>query len=565
MLQTLKIESVALIDKVELNFDESFNVISGETGAGKSIMLDALSFVFGGRANRSLIRENESRMRVDAVFSDLSLGQKDFVRQETGIEIDDELFLSRELDIKGKNTCRLNGELVPVGSVKKICSRLIDIHGQSEHLSVLDPNYQLKIVDLFSKEADQYLGRIGTLIERINEINREIKSLGGSKEEQQNLIDLYSYQLSEIERAAIQPNEYESLLAERKVMQEFEKIDSALRQVYDLTGRSNFEDSAQEKIAKSVSTLHPISDLKPEYGVIAERLNSVQIELEDINAELTAMMRDNVFDEERFREVDARLDFIKTLFRKYGGDYQSLMDFYTATKAKLDNLKDSESRLEALTADRERVLAALDNEQDKLSKIRKSAARSLETKLEAELKILGMPAAKIKINFDRIREPYSDSGYDVVEFMFSSNLGFELKPLNKVVSGGEMSRVMLAYKIVVGEVDDIHTIIFDEIDTGLSGRIAQVVAEYLFRLSQKKQVIAISHLPQIAAMADMNIKVEKYTDQTTTRTKAYALTGDDLCLEIARLMGVTSGGKELAFGQELKSKATLFKSSHPAS
>ena len=561
MLQTLKIENVALIDKVELDFDEKLNVISGETGSGKSIMLDALSFVFGGRADRSLIRTGSSHMRVEAIFNNLNKSHIQYINEEIGVLVGDELFLSRDLDVNGKNICKINGELVPVASVKKICQRLVDVHGQSEHLAILSNEYQLQIIDLFSKTANQYLLELNSLIEQVKGIDAEIAKLGGSESEKQNLIDLYSYQIREIDEAKIKPNEFEDLTNEKKEMQQYEKINESLNSFYENIYKNSFSPSAIDSISQSLRSLQNIGSVNEHYKQIEDRLNSVLIELEDLSTTVLDDINKNVFDQNKFDEIDSRLDYIKTLYRKYGGSYEKLMEYYDDVATKLNNLINSAERYSELQEKKKALLEKIDVIQDHLSDIRKKSAKELEQKMQKELQTLGMPAARIEIAFSKIDDRYSYIGYDRVEFMFSANLGFELKPLNKVVSGGEMSRVMLAYKIVVSSVDEIQTIVFDEIDSGLSGKIASVVAEYMARLSRQKQIIAISHLPQICAMADENIKVEKHSNSVTTNTLATYLEGEPLFTEIARLMGANDVDKGIIVSKDLKEKSNKYKMS----
>ena len=560
MLQTLHIENVALIEKAELNFNSKLNVISGETGAGKSILLDSLSFVFGGRADKSLIRSGEKSMKVDAVFTNINKTQKEHIFNNFAIQCDGEVFVSRELDINGRNCCKINGELVPVAIVKKVCGMLTDVHGQSEHLAILDNDYQLKIIDLFTKSNEDILIQLNEKIEELKQIETSIKELGGSENEKQNLIDLYSFQIKEIEEASIGETEFEELVAEKKEMSQFEKINNSLKEFYTLSAQNSFGESAIELLNQAKKSLTQISDVNDNYKEIYERITSAIIELQDINETVDNCLNNNEFNEERFNFVDTRIDQLKTLFRKYGGSYESLVNYYNEISIKLDNLINGAEKYKQLTLDKENILDEIDLIQARLSEQRKKSASVLKQKMQEELITLGMPNAKIDIEFSRINERYSSTGIDRVEYMFSSNLGFELKPLNKVVSGGEMSRVMLAYKIVVSSVDKIHTIVFDEIDSGLSGNIATVVAEYMARLSKNKQIIAVSHLPQICAMADLNIKVEKFSDDVTTHTKSTVLEEENLYLEIARLMGATADAKGIEMGKSLKIKNEEYKS-----
>lgn len=557
MLQTLNIKNVALVDNATLNFDSKLNVISGETGAGKSIMLDSLSFVFGGRSDKSLIRTGENKMKVEAIFTGLSKSHIQFIKDQLGIECGEEMFLSRELDINGKNVCKINGELVPVAMVKKICLKLVDVHGQSEHLAILDNDYQLKIIDLFSKSADSFLIKINQYIEKIHSIDAQIKSLGGDEKEKQNLIDLYSYQIEEIANANIKPNEFEQLTEEKHTMQQFEKINENLQEFLSACYKNAYSNSAVENISTSEKLLNNLTDFGEKYSALANRIKSVEIELNDINETALEILNNNVFDQERFDFIDSRLDLIKSLFRKYGGNYENMIEYLHKTEDNLFNLNNSAELYQKLHTEREQIVENLLQEQEKLTDLRKKTAKILCKKMEDELRTLGMPNAQLDIKFERIAEQYSSTGADKVDFMFSSNLGFELKELNKVVSGGEMSRVMLAYKIVVSEVDEIQTIVFDEIDSGLSGNIAMVVAEYMARLSKNKQIIAVSHLPQICAMADNNLKVEKHSAFGTTKTQATHLEGENLFAEIARLMGVASTNTTVA--AELKQKCNNYK------
>lgn len=559
MLQILNIENVALIDKATLNFDEKLNVISGETGAGKSILLDSLSFVFGGRADKTLIRSGAKSMKVEAIFSCISDRQIQYIKNNFNINCEDELFISRELDLNSKNICRINGELVPVATVKKICAQLVDVHGQSEHLAILDNDYQLKIIDLYGKTPENLFIELEKFIQQFKENESQIKLLGGSELEKQNLIDLYKYQIQEIENANIKENEFESLLEEKREMNQFEKINNNLKLAYEVFSKSGFEESVLDKINDAKKALQNIESVNSHYKELFERIQSSLLEIQDISYTINDDLNSNVFDAERFNYVDTRIDFLKSLFRKYGGDYLNLKKYHEEISEKLDNLLNSNEKYEKLLKNKEKIIENIEIVQNKISVHRKKSAELFKDGLEKELKILGMPNAKIDVEFNRISEQFSNSGFDRVEFMFSANLGFEPKPLNKVVSGGEMSRVMLAYKILLSTLDVIHTIVFDEIDSGLSGNIASVVAEYMARLSLNKQVIAISHLPQICAMADRNIKVEKFIENNKTKTKSVVLENKELFYEIARLMGAELNEKGLQVSSDLKEKSNNYK------
>lgn len=558
MLQTLNIQNVALADNVTLNFDKKLNVISGETGAGKSIILDALSFVFGGRSDKSLIRTGQTKMKVEAIFTNLKQSHINYIKDELGIECEQEMFLSRELDVNGKNICKINGELVPVAVVKKICLKLVDVHGQSEHLAILDNDYQLKIIDLFSKTADQFLTKINQYIEQIHNIDSQIKAIGGNEQEKQNLIDLYTYQINEINQANIQPTEFEELSEEKKSMQQFEKINDNLAEFLASCNRNGYSNAAIDSLNQGEKLLSSLTDFGDKYLRLAERVKSLALELEDINETVQDIKNNNIFDQERFDFIDSRLDYIKSLFRKYGGNFENMVEYQHKIEDALFNLTNSAELYEKLVNQRAKIVENLMSEQNQLSALRKKTAKVLCKKMEDELHSLGMPNAHLDIKFDHITEEYSATGIDRVDFMFSSNLGFEPKELNKVVSGGEMSRVMLAYKIVVSEVDDIQTVVFDEIDSGLSGNIAMVVAEYMARLAQVKQIIAVSHLPQICAMADHNLKVEKFSTNNTTKTQATLLSNQSLYAEIARLMGVANQSN-IIVAEELKEKCNIYK------
>ena len=559
MLVNLKIKNVALIESLDIRFDSCLNVISGETGSGKSIMLNAMGFVFGDRLDKTLLREGADTMRVDAFFDGVSKGVASYIKELTGVDVEDELVITREYNDAGKTVCKINNESVNTSILKKVSSRLIDIHGQHEHQSLMDNEYQLDILDMFSKgEITPYLGKLNTLIDELNEVKMQLDMLGGNLEQKQNLIDLYSYQINEIDSANIKQGEYEDILQQIKEMKSYEKIAERLQESYRCLAENAYTTPATDLVAEASKQMILLQEFGEKYVELSNRIESIAVELDDISKTISDYISSGSFDADTLRQLDERADYIKDLFRKYGGDYESMIKYYDEIKVKLNNLIKSETRHRDLLIKQDLLLADILNIQNQITEIRTKNSIEFASKIQGEIELLGMPNASVKINLSKRSEQYTRKGQDWVEFMFSANLGFECKPLAKVASGGELSRFMLAYKIVVADLDEIDTLIFDEIDTGLSGKMASVVAECLAKLSRHKQVITISHLPQLASMADTNFRVEKYSD-TTTHTKLTEIRDRELYFEIARLMGVGENAQALQVAQESKYRCNEFK------
>ncbi len=553
MLSNLTIKNVALIDNLTIDFGAGLNVISGETGAGKSIMLDSLGFVFGDRADRTLIRQNCTSMRVSATFADVPARIQSKI-EHLGIEGSDDYLLDREYDINGKNVCRINGDVVSTQILKKVAGMLVDIQGQNEQQSILKREYQLEILDAFCQgELDQPKVVLGAYIDEIERIDADILALGGSSEQKQNLIDLYTYQVGEIESAGVQSGEYESLQAKKKEMANYEKLMTNMQSVLGEMNGSGFGAGVSEGLSNSAKLMSGIADYGEQYRALADRLQSVYLEARDIADNVADIVRSSSFDENEFERIDERLDYIKDLFRKYGGGYEQMSAYLVDTRRKLDDLVNSGERYAQLTAQRDALLNKVDAVQGEMTEIRRRYATSMGRAVCDRLATLGMKNAVFSVDFSSKGERYTRVGCDDVEFMFSANIGFDKKPLAKVISGGEMSRFMLAYKQVVNTVDDIHTMIFDEIDAGLSGAVAQTVAESLKDLSADKQVIAVSHLPQISMLADDNYMVSKCISDGSTFTRIERLTGDRLYGELARLMGMDpTKAENIAFVKNMR-------------
>ena len=539
MLKTLDIENVALIDKVSLDFSSNLNVLSGETGAGKSIIIDSLNFVLGGKANKNLIKQNSDFMRVIACFSAPFISEVANILEEFDIEYDDEIVVSRKLTKDGKGDLRVNGVIVPVSNFKKISTLLVDIHGQHEHQKLLKDTYHLVIIDNFIKN-DGLFKEYDGVYKKLKDINAEIKKLNGSSENQERMLDLLSYQIKEIENAELKENEDEILSQKRLVMQNAEKIFEGLNNAFNCFDKGG---ALIESAKDASSYLNSISKYDESLLEVADRIDSIKYEAMDIASLLKEKRGECEFDEYEFEEVDERLDKIKQLKRKYGPTLQDVFNFLEKSKKDYDDILNSRGRLEKCLKEKNKILQDLFSLANKLHDLRVSIANDFENKTNKELADLGMKSARFKVefssvpDFDAFEKKVNSNGYDEVRFLFSANAGQDLRPLSEVISGGEASRFMLALKNILADVDNISLMVFDEIDTGISGEMGYKVACKLANISRSHQVISVSHLPQICAMADKNIFVKKETVNNSTVVSVIDLNFENTLEEIARLSG----------------------------
>ena len=539
MLKTLDIENVALIDKVSLEFSSNLNVLSGETGAGKSIIIDSLNFVLGGKANKNLIKQNSDFMRVVACFSAPFISEVANILEEFDIEYDDEIVVSRKLTKDGKGDLRINGVIVPVSNFKKISTLLVDIHGQHEHQKLLKDTYHLGIIDNFIKN-DGLFHEYDGVYKKLKDINAEIKKLNGSSENQERMLDLLSYQIKEIENAELKENEDEILSQKRLVMQNAEKIFEGLNNAFNCFDKGG---ALIESAKDASSYLNSISKYDESLLEVADRIDSIKYEAMDIASLLKEKREECEFDEYEFEEVDERLDKIKQLKRKYGPTLQDVFNFLEKSKKDYDDILNSREKLEKCLKEKDKILQDLFSLANKLHDLRVSIANDFENKTNKELADLGMKSARFKVefssvpDFDSFEKKINSNGYDEVRFLFSANAGQDLRPLSEVISGGEASRFMLALKNILADVDNISLMVFDEIDTGISGEMGYKVACKLANISRSHQVISVSHLPQICAMADKNIFVKKETVDNSTVVSVIDLNFDNTLEEIARLSG----------------------------
>ena len=561
MLCQLSIENIALIDKLELELKNGLNILSGETGAGKSIIIDSLNFVLGERADKSLIRFGTDKASVEAVFEDyLTPSIKDCL-DDLGIEAEDVLILRRKMSADGKNECRINGRISTLSALKSLTELLVDIHGQHEHQSLLKSTNHIKLLDkLGEKKIATVKGEVEKNFDDYTLLKKEFLRFGNADERERKL-DILSFQIDEIEKADVKDGEEDELLSARKRIRNMEKIISALE------GAKNFLDgydsqSVSASIKNANSLLNTISSYDENIVPIADRLDSCKVEITDISETLSDMLQKLDFDSRSAEQIEERLEVVRTILRKYGGSYESLQKFYEEATKEAQTLSNATERVERLETEIKVAAEKLFASAKELSQERRKIADKFEKDITKELCDLGMGGSTFKVEIDTTDDvdQISANGADSVEFLISPNVGEPLKPLAKIISGGEMSRFMLAFKNILAGVDDIGTMVFDEIDTGISGNISQVVSEKMCNISRARQVIAVTHMPSLASMADNHYLISKSTENGKTLTHVDLLKDDTD--EVARLIGGNDYSiYAVPHAKEMKANAQRYKDS----
>ena len=542
MLKRLFVQNVALIEKLCIEFNSGFNVLTGETGAGKSILIDAVNLALGERASKELIMSGADRAIVEASFDIAGQDEITAILRENELEIDGELTLSRELSASGKNVCRVNGTLVTLSYLKSLTDRLVDVHGQHEHQSLISQANHIRFLDAFGGEATLHAkARIASVYAQYNQLKKARLSGFASEDERARQIDILTYQIREIESARLCEGEEAELTQERAKLMNAERILSALHNCAELV---NGDAGAAVTTSSAMSELRSIRTLASEYEELYGKLESAHYALEDIGDTLREMKDSFEYDPARLDEVEQRLETYSVLKRKYGVDYFEITAFLRDAQAKRTELANSEAARAELDKKIQACTEQYISEARQLTDLRKRAAEALEKSLVEQLRDLGMERTAFRAVFSEL-EGFSASGTDRVDFMLSANPGEPLKPLEKVASGGELSRIMLAFKAIASCAYGIPTLIFDEIDVGVSGRIATIVGEKMVEIADSHQVICITHLPQIAAQADAHYLVEKTSDGVSTRTSLRLLDGQEHCRSIAAMM---SGSENTAIG-----------------
>ena len=562
MLQSLYLENIALIEKLGIELFPGFNVLTGETGAGKSIIIDAVNFVLGERTSRDLIRNGAARAKVEAVFS-LNEGDAAFAALDAlGIEYDgNELILSRELSAAGRNACRVNGTLVPVASLKSVSDTLVDIHGQHEHQALLDAENHISYLDAYCHaESLPIIEKIDAIVSRRNELMLKRNSGFSSQREREREMDMLRYQIEEIASANLEAGEEERLNAEKTVLLNAERIRTALETAHmALSGAE--EGSALSAIDTARRSMRDIAALNKDYEALGDKIEELYYAAEDISFVLRDTSENVESDMQRLEEIEQRLKLISDLKRKYGCTVEDVIDFGKDAGTKLNELENAEALAAELDAKLDKLKAEYNVAADELSKVRRAAGDRLKRDVLNELKDLGMAKAMFDVALSDASggEPRK-GGRETAEFMLSANPGEPLKPLEKVASGGELSRIMLCFKSIFADNDRVPTLIFDEIDTGISGRTAAVVGEKMLGIAKKHQVICVTHLAQIAALAEAHLMVRKYDDGKNTFVETRQLNEEEKVQRIAQMMdGESDSPSALTHARELIARADKIK------
>lgn len=564
MIASLTVENIALIEKLHIEFEDGLNVLTGETGAGKSIIVDAMNLALGERAEKSLIRHGTSSARVEALFYTDS-PRTAAVLQAQGITPQEELVIERTLNASGRSRCRINGHTCTLAALKAVMDTVVDLHGQHEHQSLLDPASHVRLLDEMTQGAPAIQEKIRRVAARLSAASRELESLGGDMENRAETMDYLAFQIGELEQASVHPGELAALHQEQV---RFGKLTEMGRDLHGarmlLFEGEEPREAAADAMKRAIDHVERCAPYEPKLQPLLETLNDAYYSLTDLSGDLSAILDGLEMDEERRQWVEERLDELQNLLRKYHvRSEEELLERLRTSKerfAQLENAGERHKALETEITGRRGELAQLYR---KLSSLRKKAAVSLKKALLHELHALGMPDASFAVAFTGLEEEdaiiYGPHSPEHAEFLLSVNAGEPLRPLSKVASGGEISRIMLAFKVLTADLDGIGTLIFDEVDTGISGHIAQIVAEKMAQIARSHQVITVTHLPQIAAAGDENFYIHKETDGSRTNTYIEPLDEDGKRGEIARLTGGIESESARMHAQELMDNARRLK------
>lgn len=539
MISSLHIKNIGIIEDLSVDLNNGLNVLTGETGAGKTLIIDSLQIISGGRFSKEMIRKGETNSFVELCM----------YNPESQYSIDGNIIVSREININGKNMCKINGRMVTVNELKEFMMKFIEIHGQNDNQTILDAKSHIKYLDGFIfNELKDKKEEYAKLYDRYVEIKNELKMNYGDDKERQRKLDLLKYQMDEIEEANLKLNE-EELEEKRKIFLNSEKISENLTEADTLLSENTID-----SLSMVIRALEKIENIDKKYEKASTELKNTYYELQELARDISNYKDDIYFDEEERNYVEERLDLIYSLKRKYGNDISEILKYKDDIKEEINHIENLDTYNQKLKSELNVVKEKMNDLGGKISNIRKKGADKLSANINNELEDLEMKNAKINVKVQYMEDEFYKNGKDIVKFYITTNLGEDEKELSKIASGGEMSRTMLAIKKVLADTDNMPILIFDEIDTGISGKAANSVANKLKAISKKHQVICISHLPNIAANADYNYFISKDVNGNRTKTKIKQLEEEEIIKEIARISSGEINEITLKYAYELRNK-----------
>lgn len=539
MITTLHIKNIGIIDDLSIDLNQGLNVLTGETGAGKTLIIDSIGIISGGRFSKEMIRKGENTSYIEICMYEPNSKEA----------IDGNIIVSRQIWANGRNMCKINGRMVTVNELKDFMKRYIEIHGQNDnqtllesktHLMYLDSFIGDKIIEIKSKYYEKY--------QRFNEINIELKANYGDEKERERKLDLLRYQISEIEEANLTENEEEILEEKRKIMLNSEKISNNLNKADEA-----IQNSSIDSLSIAIRALEKIETIDKNYEKVSSNLKGIYYELQELARDISNYKEDIYFDEQERNKTEERLDLINLLKRKYGNTIKEILEYKKEIQEEIQHIENLEDYNNKLKSELEQIQNEMEEMSEQINKIRVKQAQKLSESINLELKDLEMKNAKINVKVEK-QENFNKEGKDKVEFLISTNLGEDEKELIKIASGGEMSRIMLAIKKVLSDTDKTPVMIFDEIDTGISGNAANAVAEKLNLISKFHQVLCISHLPNIAAAADYNYFISKKVTNERTNTNVKLLQEKEVIEEIARISSGKVNDVTIKYATQLRNK-----------
>lgn len=559
MLRNLHVKNLALMDEMEVEFERGLNILTGETGAGKSLIIGSINMALGQKVTKEMIKEGAEYALVELVFE---AAGEDTIAKLKEMDIfpeDGQVIMSRRIT-GGRSTAKINGESLPAAKVKEAAQLLIDIHGQHEHQSLTQKKRQLALLDGYAqKETKKVKEQVRVLYEKYTALKKELEEKDMDKEQQKRELSFLEFEIDEIEKAGLRPGEDEELEESYRKMVNGKKIAESCGQAYRLTSAG--DEDASEQIGRALRELSAVTCFDKELETLEEQLAQVDELLSDFNRDLAVYLDNLEFEEEQFHEVESRLDEINHLKSKYADTIEEILALKDEKKDRVEQLLDYDSYVRSLKEQKKETEEELKKVCGKLSKIRKKYGEELSAQVREHLLDLNFETVNLSIHFEKL-DHFTANGWDEAEFLISTNPGEEPRPLGKVASGGELSRIMLALKTVLAQNDEIETLIFDEIDTGISGRTAQKVSEKMNLIGKNHQVICITHLPQIAAMADTHFLIEKQVEDQKTKSKIQKLKEEESVTELARMLGgVSITETVLKNAKEMKELASKTKKS----